>query len=331
MTIENHNKKPKSSDFMKMIEESVQTAMRTSGWPAQTPAKSPQATTVTKTSSVVMSVAKKGKAMLKEALVVVPKSFPLKTEKLSSKTKEAHEQLYHKYIEAFNKISSAIDSANKEEASENNSAYRSLKVDESYNLNAIKLHEMYFHNISDLASEITVDSIPYIKLARFYGTFETWQLDFIACCMASREGWAMTVFDPYNNTYSNVIVDGNAKNIPVGSIPVIVMDMGTHAYYADYLTDKKSYVINMMREFNWNVIEARMTILEQCSALSAVYKVAPIYNDSPNVMLNNYSAQAEPTPIQATNDNGTNMTQLQKQQAQPLQNPTTTNLSALQR
>jgi len=34
--------------------------------------------------------------------------------------------------------------------------------------------------------------------------------------------------------------------------------MWEHAYYKDYLNDKKSYLIAQMREFNWNVIEERV-------------------------------------------------------------------------
>jgi superoxide dismutase len=34
--------------------------------------------------------------------------------------------------------------------------------------------------------------------------------------------------------------------------------MWEHAYYRDYLTDKKSYLISQMREINWNVVEERV-------------------------------------------------------------------------
>ena len=40
---------------------------------------------------------------------------------------------------------------------------------------------MYFENISDLNSTVSVDSLSYMRLARDFGTFDDWQKDFIAC------------------------------------------------------------------------------------------------------------------------------------------------------
>lgn len=239
--------------------------------PAQAPAAKP----------VVKQIIKK----LQEAFVLIPRSFLLKTERLSNRTKEAHEQLYKEYIEAFNKLSIGLDAANTEEAKSTTSAYRSLKTDETYNLNAAKLHELYFSNISDMASEIGVDSIPYMRLARDFGTFEKWQFDFMACALSSRNGWAMTVYEPYRNRYMNVIVDGHAVDVPVGAVPVIVMDMWEHAYFRDYATDKKAYLVAMMRELNWNVVEARMTVAERAN-LGNLFQIVPIVNGVPEAMLN---------------------------------------------
>ena len=287
----------KTTDLQQIVESSVKTAMETTGF-VKKPAALPKSTPV-------ISKPKQLGTTIKEALIAIPRAFLLKTEKLSGRTKEAHEILYKKYVEAFNKVSSELDSVNKEEANSNHSAFRSQKADECYNLNAVKLHELYFTNISDMASQVTVDSIPYIKLSRMFGTFEKWQIDFIACCMASREGWAVTVYEPYKNVYMNVVVDGHTNNIPVGTIPVIVMDMWAHSYYKDYANDTKSYVINMMREFNWNVIEARMMVAEQ-SNLSTLYKIAPIVNGEPELMIRDTAAHAEPAPIQPTTPSNVN-------------------------
>ena len=41
------------------------------------------------------------------------------------------------------------------------------------------------------------------------------------------------------------------------------MDMWSHAYFRDYLSDKKSYVTAMMRELNWEIIESRFNVVER--------------------------------------------------------------------
>jgi len=202
---------------------------------------------------------------LDESYVAQVKQFNLPTELLSNATKKSHIDLYHGYVETFNRISAELDSASREHANANHSEYRSLKIDETYNMNAAYLHELYFSNISDLHSEISMDSLAYMRLARDFGTFDAWQKDFIACCMSSRCGWALTYFNTYLQRYMNCPIDLHSLNVPVGCYPIVVMDMWQHAYYRDYLSDSKVYVYGMMKQLRWPVIESRIEKAEKIS------------------------------------------------------------------
>lgn len=194
---------------------------------------------------------------LDESLVAQQKKFNLNTEFLSTANKENHIELYQNYIKEFNQISSELDTVNRGTVDSNNSDYRNLKVAETYNMNAAYLHELYFANISDLHSKITTDSLSFMRLERDFGSFDTWQKDFIACCLASQCGWAITYLNTYTHTYMNCSIDLHSLNVPFGSYPVIVMDVWQHAYYKDYLKDVKTYTIAMMKQLNWKVIENR--------------------------------------------------------------------------
>lgn len=207
-------------------------------------------------------------------------------------------RVYQGFVEAFNKTSSVLGSADKQNANPRDSQYRTASMDNGYNFNGLKLHELHFGNISDLNSQISLDSVPYIKLGRDFGTFENWQFDFMAACMSSRSGWAMTVWEPYRRVYMNIVVDDNNVGIPLGAVPVIVLDMNEHAYCADYNNERKPYVVAMMRELNWAVIEARMTVAER-SQLADLWQIFPLTNDRPEVMLSTASANAMPAPIEA--------------------------------
>ena len=197
------------------------------------------------------------KEELNEALVVQPKPFSIPTEALSGANIQNHYSLYEQYVKDFNKISANLDGANRTDASSNHSAFRSLKIDEVYNLNSAYLHELYFANIGDLQSEITMDTLSFMRLERDFGSFDAWQQDFIACAQASRNGWVITGFNVFTHTYMNYVIDLHTINVPVGVIPVIVVDVWQHAYYSDYLKDVTAYTLNMMKELNWNVIEQR--------------------------------------------------------------------------
>jgi len=194
---------------------------------------------------------------LNEALIANEKSFNLNTEFLTVKNKNNHSELYKQYIKDFNEISAKLDTADRSQVSSNHSAFRQLKIDETYNMNAAYLHELYFANISDVNSNITMDSISFMRLQRDFGSFDDWQRNFIACCDASRCGWVVTYLNTYTQKYMNCVVDLHSQNVPVGFYPVIVMDMWQHAYYRDYLKDVKTYTAAMMKELNWVVIEKR--------------------------------------------------------------------------
>ena len=169
--------------------------------------------------------------VLSESFVVQTPIFTLQTDLLSKKTVQAHLELLDGYVEAINHVSAELDGVDRESANANDSRFRSLKIDETYNLNASFLHGLFFGNIADPHSQVTMDSLAYLRLERDFGTFDAWQKDFIACAMSSRSGWAVTVYNTFLNRYINVVVDLHSLNVPLASFPVIVLDMWEHAYW----------------------------------------------------------------------------------------------------
>lgn len=199
---------------------------------------------------------------LVESYVAEPKSYSQVTEFVSQKTKDAHTSLYQGYVETLNRVSAELDTAMRGEADSKHSAYKTLKSDESFNLNSVWLHELYFANAFDPHSEVYMDSKAYLRLERDFGTFEDWQKDFMACAMAAGDGWAVCGYHVYLRRYVNAIVKGMHHDVMLGLYPLIVVDMHEHAYFKDYLTDKKSYLVAMMRELNWDVINERFNKAE---------------------------------------------------------------------
>lgn len=201
--------------------------------------------------------------IISDAYVAEPKKFKQVSDNVSQKTKDAHIELYQGYISSLNKTSAALDSADRDEANPRHSKFRNLKLDETYNLNATYLHELYFANCFDPSSEIYMDSMPYIRLQRDFGTFEDWQQDFIGCALAADEGWAVCSYNTYLKRFVNSVIDSHDGNVMVGMYPVIVLDVWSHSFYRDYLNDRKSYVLHQMKEFNWNIITERFEKVEK--------------------------------------------------------------------
>lgn len=207
-------------------------------------------------------------ARLAEAYVVSASKYELSTEKLSEENKAAHQELMEGYAKALNEVSAALDTADRDAVNPNNSIFRNLKMDEVHNLNAAFLHGLFFENISDVRSNLAMDSLAYMRLERDWGTFDAWQRDFIACALSSRNGWVVTVYNFFLKRYMNVVVDLHNVGIPFASVPVIVMDCWEHSYYRDYLKDRRSYVFAMMKELRWEKIEDRIRKAERMAEVS---------------------------------------------------------------
>lgn len=218
--------------------------------------------------SIVKTSVKDAKSdLLGEAYVAEPKQYKQTSDLTSERTKKLHTELYKQYVETFNRVSAELDGVNKEETNSRHSTFRSLKLDETYNLNAVFLHELYFANAFDPHSECYVDSLPYMKLSSAFGTFDKWQEDFIACAMSAGNGWAVCGYNTFLKSYINTMVSDMSQDVMIGLIPLIVLDMYEHANIMDYSADKKSATIAFMRSINWNVIEERVSKAEKIAKL----------------------------------------------------------------
>ena len=89
------------------------------------------------------SLGKHGKRV-NESYVTKAQKYDLNTSLLSEKAKKAHQELLARYVDDLNTVSAKLDAANRDEANLNHSEFRSLKIDETYNLNASFLHAYYF-------------------------------------------------------------------------------------------------------------------------------------------------------------------------------------------
>ena len=207
------------------------------------------------------------KKQLKESYVTQAKKYNLSTELLSDKNKREHQKLLENYITALNEVSTKLDTADRDTANPNHSEFRNLKVDEVFNMNAAYLHALFFENISDQRSIITMDSLSFMRIERDFGSFDRWQKDFVACALSARNGWACTVYSMMLKRYINIVVDLHSQHVPIGCVPIIVLDCWEHSYYRDYLSDRKTYVYGMMKEFNWNEIETRIKKAEKIAKI----------------------------------------------------------------
>lgn len=169
---------------------------------------------------------------------------------------EAHLRLYEGYVSKINEIDGILfGNSGRERANATFSYYRECKRGETYALNGVILHELYFENIGGRLAR--PDKITTDIMEHDFCSLENWKEDFVATAKASR-GWAVLAFDQRSGRFRNISLDAHDVGNVSYSAPVLVLDVYEHAYFYQYLDDKAEYINQFMRNINWAVIGERM-------------------------------------------------------------------------
>lgn len=170
---------------------------------------------------------------------------------------EAHLRLYDGYVNSMNKIDEALTgtAAGRSEANTTFGEFRDLKRGESFALNGVILHELYFQNIGGRLSE--PDQLTTQLISRDFGCVSDWIEDFIATAKVSR-GWAVLGFEQRTGRFRNISLDSHDLGNIAYYAPILVLDMYEHAYFLDYADNKAEYIKNFMKNVNWEIVGERI-------------------------------------------------------------------------
>ena len=171
---------------------------------------------------------------------------------------EAHMRLYEGYVTNINKVDAELlhGNAQRDQSNTTFSYYRELKRGETFALNGVILHELYFENIGGNTAKPQPTTREMLE--NDFGNIQNWQADFIATAKASR-GWAVLSYDQRSQRLRNISLDAHDVGNIAYSAPILVLDMYEHAYFLQYADKKADYINNFMNNINWNVIEERLS------------------------------------------------------------------------
>ena len=169
---------------------------------------------------------------------------------------DVHVRLYEGYVNSINKIDEELNTdAGRKEANTTYGKFRDLKRGETYALNGVILHELYFQNIGGKTSE--PDLLTSQMISRDFGCVSDWIEDFVATAKASR-GWAVLAFEQRSGRFRNVSLDSHDLGNIAYYAPVLVLDMYEHAYFLQYADKKADYINFFMSNINWDVVGERI-------------------------------------------------------------------------
>jgi len=167
---------------------------------------------------------------------------------ITKKMLDEHFKLYEGYVKKTNEIQKKIAEADKSEANGVFSYIGELKRQETFAVNGMKLHEVYFGHLGG-DGQSRGELVKMIE--RDFGSMEDWKIDMVATGLAAR-GWAILAYDYKDNRLHNYGSDAHNVGAVWGAIPLIVLDVYEHAYFMDYGVNRKDYVNSFFANLDWD-------------------------------------------------------------------------------
>jgi len=188
---------------------------------------------------------------MKKEIISRPLEITADLNGISFKSITEHFKLYEGYVKKTNEIRNRLEATDKSLANSAYSEIGELKRQESFSLDGVKLHEVYFGILggSGKAEGKVVEMI-----IRDFGSIENWIVDMTASGLSAR-GWVITSYDFAEKTLRNYSADAHNIGIIAGTAPLIALDVYEHAYFMDYGVNRKGYIDAFFKNLNWQKID----------------------------------------------------------------------------
>ncbi len=169
---------------------------------------------------------------------------------------EMHFTLYQGYVKNTNLLA---DELAKLAASgqANTPAFAELKRRFGWELNGMRLHELYFGNLGG-KEPLKPDSKLMKKIQDNFGSYEKWAEDFKATGLMRGIGWAVLAEDPVTGRLFNLWINEHDVGHLAGGTPILIMDVFEHAFITDYGLKRADYIQAFFDNINWPAAEARL-------------------------------------------------------------------------
>ena len=170
-----------------------------------------------------------------------------------------HDKLYVGYVNKMKEISEKLkamadSSAVLDAANQSYSDLRALRDGETFATNGVYLHEDYF---SVLGGDGTAEGPLADAIATKWGSLEKFIAFFSATGMAMR-GWVVLAWDARLGRLKIYGCDAHNQGGVWNAIPLLVLDVYEHAYFADYGSDRKAYIAAFWKNLDWKAANARV-------------------------------------------------------------------------
>ena len=124
-----------------------------------------------------------------------------------------------------------------------------------FNLSGVLNHELYFKNMSNKKNNLPQGKLKE-DINRDFGSFENFKEAFIISAnnlMGS--GYTFLVKDKLANKLLIINTSNQDSPYSYDFIPIMTIDLWEHAYYLDYLNNRKEYINNWFNLIDFQLVE----------------------------------------------------------------------------
>lgn len=162
-----------------------------------------------------------------------------------------HFTLYAGYVTNANKLVEKLDTVEK-----GGYEYGELKRRLGWEVNGIKLHELYFENLSKEKEEMGAKTKAALEEA--YGSILEWEASLKRNIMTRGIGWVVLVRDNDTGKVFHTWVGEHNVGLLVNATILLVVDVWEHAFMTDFGIKRADYIAALMPQIAWSVVESRL-------------------------------------------------------------------------
>ncbi len=174
---------------------------------------------------------------------------------ISAEIMKLHHTKHHQaYVDGANAALAALEKAR--EAGDL-AAINLYEKNLAFHLGGHTNHSVFWKNMAPNAGGEPTGELAEAIDANF-GSFDKFKAHFKATAMGLQgSGWAVLAYDTISGKLVIFQLYDQQGNVPVGTVPLLMLDMWEHAFYLDYKNVKGDYVDAWWNTVNWKDVAAR--------------------------------------------------------------------------
>jgi superoxide dismutase, Fe-Mn family len=178
---------------------------------------------------------------------------------------ELHHSRHHQaYIAGLNSALGQLAEARDANAF---GAIGGLEKSLAFNLGGHVNHSIFWKNLSPDGGDKPVDELA-AAIDEQFGSFDAFRAQFQANALAIQgSGWSILGWDSIGQQLLTFQLYDQQGNVPLGIVPIVLLDMWEHAFYLQYRNVKADYVNAWWNVVDWADAAARFDAARTTGAL----------------------------------------------------------------